>query len=138
MVTVLIYLKVKLEMKMSNSETGIDKELFLKKFEKLSMHLEKLTDEVSKLKNKLDKDNKINRSFGLKVLRNSQPLEFAKDVLGIGSPTKRYLLSRSMSKHLKMHRKAVNTALSPYKWLKFYLCYPTFRNRACLPLNMAF
>jgi len=89
-------------MKMSNNETGIDKELFLEKFEKLSLSVEQLTDEISKLKYKLDKGNKINRSFGLKVLRNSQQLDFAKDVLGIGSPTKRYLLSiRAISEEWK-------------------------------------
>ena len=38
----------------------------------------------------------------LKVLRNSQPLDFAKDVLGIGSPTKRYLLTiRAISEEWK-------------------------------------
>ena len=90
-------------MRMSNSDTtSIDKELFLEKFEKLSLKVEQLTDEISKLKNKLDKENKINRSFGLKVLRNSQPLDFTKDVLGIGSPTKRYLLSvRAISEEWK-------------------------------------
>jgi hypothetical protein len=89
-------------MTMSHSEPSIDKELFLEKFEKLSLKVEQLTDEISKLKNKLDKDNKINRSFGLKVLRNSQPLEFAKEILGIGSPTKRYLLTiRAISEEWK-------------------------------------
>ncbi len=87
---------------MSNSETSIDKELFLEKFEKLSLKVEQLTDEISKLKNKLDKDNKINRAFGLKVLRNSQSLDFSKEVLGIGSPTKRYLLTiRAISEEWK-------------------------------------
>ena len=87
---------------MSNNDTSIDKELFLEKFEKLSLKVEQLTDEISKLKIKLDKENKINRSFGLKVLRNSQPLDFAKEVLGIGSPTKRYLLTvRGISEEWK-------------------------------------
>ena len=45
------------------------------------------------MKTKLDKNYKLNRIFGLKTIRNSEPLKFAKDVMGIGSPTKRYLLS---------------------------------------------
>ncbi|MFW9969686.1 MAG: hypothetical protein ACFFDF_05755 [Candidatus Odinarchaeota archaeon] len=68
-------------------------EIFLKKFEKLSLKIEQLTQEISKMKTKLDKNYKVNRTFGLKTVRNSEPLEFAKDVMGIGSPTKRYLLS---------------------------------------------
>ena len=87
---------------MTNYEESINKELFIEKFEKLSLKVEQLTDEISQLKNKMDKSNKINRTFGLKVLRNSQPLDFAKDVLGIGSPTKRYLLSmRAISEEWK-------------------------------------
>jgi hypothetical protein len=66
---------------------------FLEKFEKLSLKVEQLTNEISKMKEKLDKNYKVNRVFGLKTLRNSTQLEFAKDVFGIGSPTKRYLLS---------------------------------------------
>ena len=77
---------------MSNYETSSE-EIFLKKFEKLSLKIEQLTDEISKMKTKLDKNYKVNRTFGLKSVRNSEPLEFAKDVMGIGSPTKRYLLS---------------------------------------------
>jgi len=68
-------------------------EIFLKKFEKLSLKIEQLIDEISKMKTKLDKNYKVNRTFGLKTVRNSEPLDFAKDVMGIGSPTKRYLLS---------------------------------------------
>ncbi len=68
-------------------------EIFLKKFEKLSLKIEQLTDEISKMKTKLDKNYKVNRTFGLKSVRNSQHLDFARDVMGIGSPTKRYLLS---------------------------------------------
>ena len=45
------------------------------------------------MKGKLDKNYKVNRTFGLKSVRNSEPLNFARDVMGIGSPTKRYLLS---------------------------------------------
>ncbi|MFX1315713.1 MAG: hypothetical protein ACFE9T_07605 [Promethearchaeota archaeon] len=75
-----------------NNEVNVE-ELFLEKFEKLSLKVEQLTDEISKMKTKLDKNYKVNRVFGLKTLRNSAPLEFAKDVFGIGSPTKRYLLS---------------------------------------------
>jgi len=77
-------------------------EILLKKFEKLSLTVERLTNEVSQLKEKLDKSNKINRSFGLKSLNNSVPLDFAKDVMGIGSPTKRYILSiRGISEEWK-------------------------------------
>ncbi len=68
-------------------------EIFLKKFEKLSLKIEQLTEEISMMKTKLDKNYKLNRTFGLKTIRNSEPLDFAKDVMGIGSPTKRYLLS---------------------------------------------
>ena len=77
---------------MSNYESNVE-ELFLEKFEKLALRVEQLTDEISKMKNKLDKNYKLNRTFGLKTIRNSEPLEFAKDIMGIGSPTKRYLLS---------------------------------------------
>ncbi|MFO8019762.1 MAG: hypothetical protein R6U96_14150 [Promethearchaeia archaeon] len=81
---------------MSNDKTtkeSIKKELFLENFEELSLKIEQLTDEVTQIKHKLDKKNKINRSFGLKALRNSEPLEFVRDVPGIGSPTKNYYLS---------------------------------------------
>lgn len=78
---------------MNNGEESIDKDFFLEKFEELSLRIEQLTDEVSKMKRKLDKRNKIDRSFGLQAITNSQPLSFTKDIYGIGSPTKRYLLS---------------------------------------------
>jgi len=74
-------------------ENNVGKELFLDKIEKLSLQIEKLTSEISQMKHKLDKSNKINRSFGLKSLQKSEPLNFTKEVFGIGSPTKRYLLS---------------------------------------------
>ncbi len=77
---------------MSNYESNVE-DLLLEKFEKLALRVEQLTDEISKMKVKLDKNYKINRTFGLKTIRNSEPLEFAKDVMGIGSPTKRYMLS---------------------------------------------
>lgn len=88
---------------MKASETTSEmKELFLKKFEKLFLKVEQLTDEVSSMKIKLDKSNKMNRSFGLETLRISDKLEFAKDVYGLGSPTKRYLLTiRSISEMWK-------------------------------------
>ena len=72
---------------------GEIKEIVLEKFEKLSLKVEQLRDEISKMKFKLDKSNKMNRTFGLKTLRNSEPLDFAKDINGIGSPTKNYVLS---------------------------------------------
>jgi len=78
---------------MSDSEILIDKELFLEKFEKMSLKIEQLTLEISKMKEKLDKTNKINRSFGLDALRNSKPLTFAREIQGIKSPTKLYILS---------------------------------------------
>jgi hypothetical protein len=77
---------------MSDYESNVE-ELFLEKFEKLALKVEQLTDEISKMKNKLDKNYKINRTFGLKTIRNSEPLNFTKDIVGVGSPTKRYLLS---------------------------------------------
>ncbi|MFX1428309.1 MAG: hypothetical protein ACFFBE_17780 [Promethearchaeota archaeon] len=77
---------------MSSYESNVE-ELFLEKFEKLALKVEQLTDEISKMKLKLDKNYRLNRTFGLKTIRNSEPLNFAKDVMGIGSPTKRYLLS---------------------------------------------
>jgi len=78
---------------MSSGEDSVDKETFIEKFEELSLRIEQLTEEVSKMKRKLDKRNKIDRSFGLKAIHYSQPLSFTKDVFGIGSPTKEYLLS---------------------------------------------
>jgi len=77
---------------MSSYESNVE-ELLLEKFEKLSLRVEQLTDEISKMKVKLDKNYRLNRTFGLKTIRNSEPLEFAKDVMGIGSPTKKYILS---------------------------------------------
>ena len=77
---------------LSNYESKVE-ELFLEKFEKLSLKVEQLTNEISKMKEKLDKNYKVNRVFGLKALRNSTQLEFAKDIFGLGSPTKRYILS---------------------------------------------
>lgn len=77
---------------MSKYEFNVE-EFFLEKFEKLSLKIEQLMKLNLEMKFKLDKNYKINRTFGLKSLRNSEPLDFAKDVFGIGSPTKRYLLS---------------------------------------------
>ena len=77
---------------MSNYETNVE-ELVLEKFEKLSLKIEQLTNEISKMKTKLDKNYKLNRIFGLKSLRNSEQLKFAKDIVGIGSPTKKYIMS---------------------------------------------
>ncbi len=78
---------------MSDCENLIDRELFLEKFEKLSLKIEQLTSEISKMKEKLDKTNKFNRSFGLEAIRNSKPLGFANEIHGLKSPTKRYILS---------------------------------------------
>ena len=78
---------------MSESENEIGKELFLEKFEKMSLKIEQLTLEISKMREKLEKTNKINRSFGLEALKNSKPLTFAREIHGIKSPTKLYILS---------------------------------------------
>ena len=79
-------------MNILNSKSNIE-DLFLEKFEKLSLKVEQLTDEISKMKVKLDKNYKLNRTFGLKTIRNSESLEFARDVRGIGSQTRTYILS---------------------------------------------
>ena len=79
---------------MSNVESDLDfKEVFLEKFQKLSLKVEQLTDEISKMNNKLNKSNQMNRTFGLKALRNSEPLNFSEGIKGIGSPSKLYILS---------------------------------------------
>ena len=44
---------------MSESETVIDKELFLEKFEKMSLKIEQLALEISKMKDKLDKPTRL-------------------------------------------------------------------------------
>lgn len=77
---------------MSNYESNVE-DLVLEKFEKLSLKIDQLTNEISKMKTKLDRNYKLNRTFGLKSLRNSEPLNFAKEIIGIGSPTKRYIMS---------------------------------------------
>ncbi len=91
---------------MKNIESELEiKEVFLEKFEKLSLRVEQLTDEISKMNRKFDKSNKINRTFGLKAIGNSEPLDFAKNVSGIGSPTKKYILSiRAITEHWKGRR----------------------------------
>jgi len=87
---------------LSDCDNFIDKELFLKKFEKLSLKVEQLTTEISIMKNKLDKSNIINRSFGLDAIKNSQPLNFTREVKGIGSQSKKYIFSiRSVSESWK-------------------------------------
>lgn len=78
---------------MINNERNSNEEFFLEKFEQLSLKLEQLTDEILKMQTKLDKAYKMNRIFGLKSLKNSEPLEFSKEVIGMGSPTKRYVLT---------------------------------------------
>jgi len=78
---------------MSDYNNILDKEFLLEKFEQLSLKMEQLTNEISTMKEKLDKASKMNRAFGLKSIKNSQPLEFAKEINGIGSPTKKYILS---------------------------------------------
>jgi len=78
---------------MSDIKNNVDRELFLQKIEKLFLKIDHLSQDISNIKHKLNKSNKMNRSFGLKSLENSQVLDFTKDVFGIGSPTKRYLLS---------------------------------------------
>ena len=97
---------------MSNGENLVSRELFLANFEKLSAKIEQLTSEMSFMKGKLDKSNIVNRSFGLKALKKSQPLEFAKDVAGVGSPTKEYKFSiRAISEEWKGRKNDVLIAI---------------------------
>ena len=98
---------------MKNLEINVDvKEAFLEKFEKLFLKVEQLTEEVSKMKIKLDKSNKMSRTFGLKSLRNSEPLDFAKDINGIGSPTKNYILSiRAITEEWKGRKNDIMIAI---------------------------
>lgn len=98
---------------MSDIETDLDfKEVFLEKFQKLSLKVEQLTDEISKMNNKLNKSNQMNRTFGLKALRNSEPLNFTNDVQGIGSPSKLYLLSmRAITEQWKSRRNDILIAV---------------------------
>ena len=97
---------------MNKGETLVDKELFLKNMEQLSLKIEQLTEEFTSIKNKLNKSNLINRSFGLKALRNSHTLDFAKDVPGIGSPTKDYKLSiRAISEEWKGRKNDILLAI---------------------------
>ncbi|MHA1669413.1 MAG: hypothetical protein ACTSV5_02420 [Promethearchaeota archaeon] len=87
---------------MSECDNLINKELFLVKFEKLSLKVERLIEEIALMKNKLEKSYKINRSFGLDAIRKSQPLTFSREVNGIGSPSKKYIFSiRSVSESWK-------------------------------------
>ncbi len=103
--------KEKIEL-LNDSNSLIDKELFLEHVEKLSLQIELLANEISHVKKKLDKSNLINRSFGLKALRTSQPLDFANDVVGIGSPTKEYRLSvRTISEEWKGRKNDVLIAI---------------------------
>lgn len=69
------------------------KEIINDKFEVLSLKLEKLTSEMEKVTNRIEESNKLDIAFGLKTLRNSNPLDFTQDIFGIGSSTKNYLLS---------------------------------------------
>jgi hypothetical protein len=88
-----IILAIQWALEMINCDNNVDKELFLDKFEKLSLKIEQLAEEISKMKNKLDQSNKINRSFGLEAIQNSKTLTFANDIHGIGSPSKKYIMS---------------------------------------------
>ncbi len=72
---------------------NVGKELFLEKIQKLSLTVEKLSSEISQLKNMMEKNSKINRPFGLKAIKNSKALDFAGDVYGLSSPSKKYLIS---------------------------------------------
>ncbi len=99
-------------LKMDNCDNALQKEVFVDKFEKLSLQIEKMAFEVSSMKNKLDKNYKINRFFGLESIKYSEPLEFAPDVLGIGSPTKRYLLNiRAITEEWKGRKNDVLIAI---------------------------
>ena len=100
---------------MGEFDNQIDKELFLENFEKLSLKMEQLTSEVSQMKHKLDKINKYNRSFGLETIKNSASLDFAKDIHGISSPSKRYILSlRAVSEMWKGRRNDILISIRQY------------------------
>ncbi len=100
---------------MNESEDQLSKELFLENFERLSLKMEQMTSEISQMKHKLDKQDKFNRSFGLKTLQNSEPLDFAKDVHGIASPSKRYMLSvRAISEMWKGRKNDILIAIKQY------------------------
>ena len=47
---------------MSDYENLMDKELFLEKFEKLSLKIEQLTDEITKMKIKLNKSKCLEKN----------------------------------------------------------------------------
>lgn len=97
---------------MSQNTDIVDKEMFLKSVEQLSLKIEQLTTEVMDVKNKLNKSNLMNRSFGIKALQNSHALDFAKDVHGIGSPTKDYKLSiRTISEEWKGRKNDILIAI---------------------------
>ncbi len=94
------------------NEINLDREVIIKNFQKLSLRIEQLTEEISGMKVKLDKNQKINRYFGLKALRNSKPLGFAKEIHGIGSPTKQYILSlRAISEEWKGRKNDILLAI---------------------------
>jgi len=97
---------------MNQANNYVDKELFLKNIEQLSLKIEQLTSELTNVKNKLNKSNLMDRSFGIKALQNSHALEFAKDVPGIGSPTKDYKLSiRAISEEWKGRKNDILIAI---------------------------
>ncbi len=92
-------------MNASSENNAMDKELFLAKFEKLSLSVEKLSSEITQLKSMMEKNAKINRPFGLKAIKNSKALDFAGDVYGLSSPSKKYLISfRFIQEEWKGHK----------------------------------
>ena len=97
---------------MSQDNNFVDKEMFLQNMERLSLKIEQLTSELTDVKHKFNKSNLMNRSFGLKALQNSHALDFAKDVSGMGSPTKDYKLSiRAISEEWKGRKNDILIAI---------------------------
>ncbi|MHA1781893.1 MAG: hypothetical protein ACTSUL_00540, partial [Promethearchaeota archaeon] len=78
---------------MDKCEDSVKKELFLDKFERLSLRIEQLTEEITKLKDEIKGTNKFSRTFGLEAINNSEELSFSKDIFGLSSPSKKYLFS---------------------------------------------
>lgn len=78
---------------MSQHESHVNKELFLEKIEKLSLTVEKLTQDVSNIKNTLEKLSNTDKGFGIEAIHKSCLLDFPKDIHGLYSSSKKYLIS---------------------------------------------
>jgi hypothetical protein len=60
------------------------------KIGQLFVKIEKMADDIGIVKNNLDKYQKIKKSFGLKAIAKSSPLEYFDEIDGIGTQTKKY------------------------------------------------